>query len=138
MIGLDSNALVRYLTQDDPVQSRKADQIIDQALQSEEPLYLNHVVLCEVNWVLGRAYSYGLVELGDTLEKILSSAQFEFEDKNCLWQALAAFPRIQRRLRDRREERQFGMHGNPDVRQARRHPSTVLLDSRRNDGLPNP
>jgi predicted nucleic-acid-binding protein len=91
VIGLDSNVLVRYLTQDDPVQSRKADQLIDQALQSGEPLYLNHVVLCEVNWVLARAYGYGVVELGDTLEKILSAAQFEFEDKNCLWQALAAF-----------------------------------------------
>lgn len=91
MIGLDSNVLVRYLTQDDPVQSKKADQLIDKALQSGEPLYLNHVVLCEVNWVLARAYGYGVADLGDTLEKIFSAAQFEFEDKNCLWQALAAF-----------------------------------------------
>ena len=91
MIGLDSNVLVRYLTQDDPVQSKKADQLVDKALQSGERLYLNHVVLCEVNWVLARAYGYGEAELADTLEKILSAAQFEFEDKNCLWQALAAF-----------------------------------------------
>jgi predicted nucleic-acid-binding protein len=91
VIGLDSNVLVRYLTQDDPVQSKKADQLVDKALQSGEALYLNHVVLCEVNWVLAKAYGYGVAELGDTLEKILSAAQFEFEDKNCLWQALAAF-----------------------------------------------
>jgi predicted nucleic-acid-binding protein len=73
------------------VQSKKADQLVDKALQSGERLYLNHVVLCEVNWVLARAYGYGEAELADTLEKILSAAQFEFEDKNCLWQALAAF-----------------------------------------------
>ena len=30
-------------------------------------------------------------ELADAIEKILSAAQFEFEDKNSLWQALAGF-----------------------------------------------
>lgn len=91
MIGLDSNVLVRYLTQDDAAQSKKADQLIDEAIRAGEPLFLNHVVLSEVNWVLARAYGYGGVALADTLEKILSAAQFEFEDKNALWQALAAF-----------------------------------------------
>ncbi len=32
MIGLDSNILVRYLTQDDPIQSPKATEIIEQRL----------------------------------------------------------------------------------------------------------
>jgi predicted nucleic-acid-binding protein len=91
VIGLDSNVLVRYLTQDDTVQSNKADQRIEEALNAGEPLYLNHIVLCEVSWVLGRAYGYSTSELADTIEKILTAAQFVFEDKNSLWQALAAF-----------------------------------------------
>ena len=91
MIGLDSNVLVRYLTQDDPVQSKKANQFVEQALRSGETLYLNHVVMCEMNWVLARAYDFERIELAGTMEKILSAAQFEFEDKNALWQALAGF-----------------------------------------------
>lgn len=91
MIGLDSNVLVRYLTQDDPVQSRKANQVVDTALQSGEALYLNHVVVCETYWVLARAYDYARGELGAVIETILSAAQFEFEDKNALWQALAGY-----------------------------------------------
>ena len=91
MIGLDSNVLVRYLTQDDPAQSGKANDLIEAALRSGQALYLNHVVVCETNWVLARAYDYDRVELADVLEKILSAAQFEFEDKNSLWQALAGF-----------------------------------------------
>lgn len=91
MIGLDSDVLVRYLTQDDPTQSRKANQIVEAALQAGEALYLNHVVVCEMNWVLARAYDYERDELAAAIEKILSAAQFEFEDKNSLWQALAAF-----------------------------------------------
>jgi predicted nucleic-acid-binding protein len=56
-----------------------------------ESLYLNHVVMCEVNWVLTRAYDYDRLELAEAIEKILTAAQFEFEDKNSLWQALAGF-----------------------------------------------
>jgi predicted nucleic-acid-binding protein len=91
VIGLDSNVLVRYLTQDDPLQSRKADELIEQALSAGEPLYLNHIVLCELSWVLGRAYGYDSAELAETIEAILAAAQFVFEDKDLLWQALAAF-----------------------------------------------
>ena len=32
MIGLDTNVLVRYLTQDDPIQSPKAADLIERAL----------------------------------------------------------------------------------------------------------
>jgi predicted nucleic-acid-binding protein len=91
MIGLDSNILVRYLTQDDAAQSRRANQLVDEALRSGESLYLNHVVMCELNWVLSRAYGYERAELVEALEKILSAAQFEFEDKNLLWLALEGF-----------------------------------------------
>jgi predicted nucleic-acid-binding protein len=91
MIGLDSNVLVRYLTQDDPAQSRKANRLVEDALRAGEKLYLNHVVMCELNWVLSRAYGYERADLAEAVEKILSAAQFEFEDKNSLWQALEGF-----------------------------------------------
>ena len=91
MIGLDSNVLVRYLAQDDPAQARRATRLIEDALAAGESLYLNHVVVCEVNWVLARAYQYDKAELTEALEKILQAAQFEFEDKNALWQALALY-----------------------------------------------
>src|SRR5687768_6779254 len=91
MIGLDSNVLVRYLTQDDVAQSRKANQVVEEALSSQEALYLNHVVMCELAWVLGRAYGFDRETLAAALEKMLSAAQFEFEDKNALWRALGGF-----------------------------------------------
>jgi predicted nucleic-acid-binding protein len=37
MIGLDTNILVRYLAQDDPVQSAKATEIIERRLTEENP-----------------------------------------------------------------------------------------------------
>jgi predicted nucleic-acid-binding protein len=91
MIGIDTNLLVRYLTQDDPAQSKKASAVIEKALAGESGVFINHVVLCEVVWVLDRAYGFPRVTLGDLLEKILQGKQFEIEDKPTAWQALNDF-----------------------------------------------
>lgn len=93
MIGLDTNLLVRYLTQDDAAQSKQAARIIDAAIEAGEELYLNHIVVCELTWVLSRAYGYAKDEILGVLEKILAAGQFAFEDKDSLWRALEAFRR---------------------------------------------
>lgn len=93
MIGIDTNLLVRYLTQDDAAQSKQAARIIDAAIEADEDLYLNHIVVCELTWVLARAYGYAKDELLGVLEKILAAGQFAFEDKDSLWRALEAFRR---------------------------------------------
>ena len=54
MIGLDTNVLVRYLVQDDPTQTRQANALIDRAAARETAMFINHVVMCELAWVLGR------------------------------------------------------------------------------------
>lgn len=93
MIGLDTNLLVRYLTLDDAAQSKQAARIIDTAIEAGEDLYLNHVVVCELTWVLSRAYGYAKDELVGVLERILAAGQFAFEDKDSLWRAIEAFRR---------------------------------------------
>lgn len=52
MIGLDTNVLVRYLTQDDPAQYAKATTCIDAAIDQGEQLLVNTAVLSELVWVL--------------------------------------------------------------------------------------
>jgi predicted nucleic-acid-binding protein len=60
-------------------------------LRSGDALYLNHLVIREVSWVLATAHAYGTTELADRIAKVLTAAQLVFEDKDLLWQALAAF-----------------------------------------------
>ncbi len=67
MIGLDTNVLVRYLTQDDPIQSKQANKLIEQSLK--EGLFINHIVLCELVWVLTRAYKRSKSEVIEIIEK---------------------------------------------------------------------
>ena len=91
MIGLDTNVLVRYLTQDDAKQATQATRLIEQAIRSDEPLFINSIVLCELSWVLTRAYDFSKNDLAGVFEKILLARQFDIEDKSIVWNALALF-----------------------------------------------
>lgn len=91
MTGLDTNVLVRYLTQDDLAQARKANALIDGAVGKGERLHLDVVVLCELVWVLRGAYDFGKETVGEAVEKILDAAQFSVEDRDLLREALEAY-----------------------------------------------
>ena len=91
MIGLDTNVLVRYLTQDDPAQAKKAIRTIEGGASEDSAFFINAVVVCELVWVLESAYGYGQEEVGPVLEQILRTRQFRFEDKDLLSQALTDY-----------------------------------------------
>ena len=55
MIGLDTNVLVRYVTQDDPVQSPKASRLIE-SLTTASPGFVSLVSVVELVWVLQSSY----------------------------------------------------------------------------------
>jgi predicted nucleic-acid-binding protein len=56
VIGLDTNVLFRYLTQDDKVQSEVANHIFETQLTSTNPSYVTLITLIELTWVLKTAY----------------------------------------------------------------------------------
>lgn len=87
MKALDTNVLVRYLVQDNPAQSAKANEIVER----EESLFLNCIVLCELVWVLESAYQYEREVIADVLEKILITKQFEIDGKEEAWMALSDY-----------------------------------------------
>ena len=88
MKALDTNLLARYLRDDDPEQSRKAGRLIQRAVKQGEGLYLNHVVLCELAWILAWVYGHHKEEIIGTVEAILFSEHFVLEDKASVESAL--------------------------------------------------
>lgn len=78
MIGLDSNILLRALTDDDPVQSPKARDLLGK-LTSTDRGYINLVVLAEVTWSLMRKYRAGHSDIHLTVETLLHGSSFEIE-----------------------------------------------------------
>jgi predicted nucleic-acid-binding protein len=91
MISLDTNILVRYLTQDDPDQSRKADHEIEKALSAGNMFFIADIVMCELVWVLETAYGYDRREIVPVLENVLRTKQFRFQNKDLLWKSLADY-----------------------------------------------
>lgn len=73
MIGLDSNILIRYLVQDDPLQSPKATEIIERRLSEENPGFVSIVAMVETVWVLDRAYGLATHEIAAAVERMLQA-----------------------------------------------------------------
>jgi DNA-binding transcriptional regulator YiaG len=73
MIGLDTNVLIRYLTQDDPVQSAKATEILERRLRPTNPGFVSVVAMVETVWVLDRAYGLATQEIATAVERLLHS-----------------------------------------------------------------
>jgi predicted nucleic-acid-binding protein len=55
VIGLDTNVVVRYVTQDDPAQARQATRLVE-SLTEDAKGFISLVVLAELDWVLKRVY----------------------------------------------------------------------------------
>jgi predicted nucleic-acid-binding protein len=91
MKGLDTNVLVRYLTQDDPKQAAMATEVIEEAAAKEEKMFLHPLVFCELIWVLQSAYGFPKADILKVLERILRTAQFEISEKDLLWLALTDY-----------------------------------------------
>ena len=91
MIGLDSNLLIRYLAQDDPVQSAVATRLIEEELTEREPGYLTLVALAETVWVIVGSYGADRSTVHQAVEGLLSAPQVRVERAEQVWQALQAY-----------------------------------------------
>ncbi len=93
MNGLDTNILVRYLTQDDPVQSPKATQIIERRFTREDPGFISLVTMAETVWVLGSVYELPDGEIADTVERILQADTLAVQNEQQVYTAMVALRR---------------------------------------------
>ena len=88
MNGLDTNVLARYLTEDEPVQSKRAADWIGTITARGERCFISAIVLCELAWVLRSAYRVSQADLILTLDRILGTTQFIVGDKDIVRRAL--------------------------------------------------
>ena len=90
MIGLDTNILVRYLTQDDPFQSPKATEIIERRLTEEAPGFVSIVTMVETVWVLDRAYGLPAHKIAAAVERMLQTDVLVIENEQEVFTAMIA------------------------------------------------
>jgi predicted nucleic-acid-binding protein len=90
MIGLDTNIIVRYLTQDDPLQSLKATQIIEGRLTEEQPGFISLVTMAETAWVLERTYHRSSQEIARAMEAMLQADSLLIQNEQEVFTAMVA------------------------------------------------
>ena len=88
MIAIDTNILVRYITQDDLQQAEAAENLLAIYNNKPQSIFINNIVLCEFIWVLEKGYKYTQQQISSTIRIILSTEEFVFEYHNVLWLAL--------------------------------------------------
>jgi len=84
VIALDTNLVVRLLTNDDPRQAARVARLIER-----ETVYLPKTVVLESEWVLRHAYRLEPEVIRTALEKLLGLAQLTVEEGDTVHQALA-------------------------------------------------
>lgn len=90
MIGLDTNVVIRFLTQDDQVQSPIANRLMSR-LSREQPGFISSVVLAEITWVLSRAYKSSRDDIALAVEGLLRSAELAVENADAAYRALGIY-----------------------------------------------
>jgi predicted nucleic-acid-binding protein len=90
VIGLDANILVRHLAQDDPVQSRKATELIERRLTEENRGFVSVVAMAETAWVLERAYGLADPDIAAAIERVLQADVITVESEQEVFTAMIA------------------------------------------------
>ena len=90
MIGLDTNILIRYLTQDDPVQSAKATEIFERRLTPKNPGFVSVVAMVETVWVLDRAYGLTAQQIATAVERLLQVEVLAIQNEQEVFTAMVA------------------------------------------------
>jgi len=83
VIGLDTNLVVRLVTNDDPRQAARVARLVER-----EEVYLPKTVVLESEWVLRHAYGLEPTVIRTALEKLLGLAQLTVEEGDRVHQAL--------------------------------------------------
>lgn len=91
MIAIDTNVLLRYLLNDDGLQSRAARRFLNETCSTSDPAFVHDVVLAEIVWVLRRKPSSNRQEIGGTLRKILGNEHLAFSDEGAFAAAIDAY-----------------------------------------------
>ena len=84
MIAVDTNLLVRILTNDDPIQARRAVKILE-----SDNIYIPKTVLLETEWVLRHAYEIGRSNIIIGFQKLLGLPNVNVEDPDSIYQAIS-------------------------------------------------
>lgn len=91
MIGVDTNILLRLLTEDDAAQLAAVHRLLTPLDNVAESVFINDIVLVETLWTLRRSYGRNKDDVLAVLHALLSAVTFRFENRDFLTKALSLY-----------------------------------------------
>ncbi len=88
MIGIDTNVLVRALTDIGHPQHAPAARFLESRTEAD-PGFITHVTLVELYWVLRKSYGVDRESILAVIRGLVETPVFEFEDGESVVRALA-------------------------------------------------
>ena len=85
MIALDTNVLVRFITEDDPQQAAASRALLE---TRGETFFAGDIVLVELVWVLRRLYHFSREDVVTVLQSLLDRTDFVVEDRQAAQDAV--------------------------------------------------
>lgn len=87
-VVIDTNLLVRYLTEDEPVKAKAVDKLLNKAMHGELKIIIPSIVIAELTWVLESFYEMEEEKISELIEAIINTHGIEVTDKALINSAL--------------------------------------------------
>jgi predicted nucleic-acid-binding protein len=89
--SVDTNILVRLVTQDDARQARAVDRLMARCANEGQLLWVPVTVVLELEWVLRTRANLAKAQFIQTMNALLSMVELSFESENAVEQALSDY-----------------------------------------------
>ena len=90
-VVIDTNLLVRYLTDDEPQKAKAVDALLDSAGKGEIKILIPSIVIAELVWVLESFYKMIADDITGLVEAILNTPGVDTQDKSVIKASLKLY-----------------------------------------------
>lgn len=90
-VVIDTNLLVRYLTEDEPVKAKAVDNLLNKAIKGELKIIIPSIVIAELTWILESFYQMEEEKISELIEAIINTHGIEVTDKALINSALKIY-----------------------------------------------
>lgn len=79
-VGIDTNILVRFITNDDSVQADEVERLFLSFEDQDVTFLINEVVLAELDWILTQVYKYRKEDFLKTVHQLFETENIAFNN----------------------------------------------------------
>lgn len=91
LVVIDTNLLVRYLTDDDHAKAKAVDALLSKAGRGEIKILVPSIVIAELVWVLESFYKMESLGIAELVEAVLNTPGVEVMDKTIIKSAVKLY-----------------------------------------------